>query len=360
MFYDANVCVKKKLNLVGLLQNFSPRKQDDDVMSKNVFRFAWNSILPKPCVQNLLGVLVEIYSRNSEFVLGFGKPLEDSLGMLRGKWEGLEEVKLILSDLWPKHLKHVQSVLARVQDPNLTRKKHKCQFAQGEVIPLEFRVGSGNVKSLEAKVQYIQDWPRPVVEQDVQSFIGLVNYYRKGVNQFATLAAPLTNRCEKSLPVKVDWTEECQRAFDLLKHALVSSQVMLAPDQRRPFVVQTDASQTGLGAVLLQEDQEGNWRPVVYLSKKLITREQNYSAIEKECFALVWALTKLRSYLWGNIFEVQTDHSPLCWLERVKASNQKLLRWSLALQDFQFNVTHIAGKDNVVADTLSRMYQSVK
>uniref|UniRef100_A0A670K722 ribonuclease H n=1 Tax=Podarcis muralis TaxID=64176 RepID=A0A670K722_PODMU len=440
MFCNANVCVKKKVNLVGLLQNFSPRKQDDDVKSKDVFRFAWSFILPNPCVQNLLG-------------------------MFRGRWEGLEEFKLIFSDLWPNRLKHVQSVLAHLQDPNLIEKlgcarfitvmdltkgywqiplspeaseksaftthvglyqfkvlpfglrnapaafqrlinflihdmsefccaylddlavfseswpehlKHlqrvlarlqeanltvkmsKCQFAQGEVVYLGFRVGSGSIKTLEAKIQCIQEWPRPLVKKDVQSFIGLVNYYRRFINHFSTLAAPLTNLCKKSLPVKVEWTEECQRAFDLLKHALVSNQVMLAPDQRRPFKVQTDASQSGLGAVLLQEDSEKNWHPVVYLSKKLIAREQNYSTIEKECFALVWALTKLRPYLWGTSFEVQTDHSPLCWLERGKNSNQKLARWSMALQDFQFKVTHIAGKENVVADTLSRMYQSVQ
>lgn len=109
----------------------------------------------------------------------------------------------------------------------------------------------------------------------------------------------------------MDWTDDCQRAFELLKQALVSSQVMLAPDQWRPFVVQTDASQTGLGGVLLQQDNEGSWQPVVYLSKKLLPREQNYSTVKKECLALVWALTKLRPYLWGNTFEVQTDYSSL-------------------------------------------------
>uniref|UniRef100_A0A670IUR3 Gypsy retrotransposon integrase-like protein 1 n=1 Tax=Podarcis muralis TaxID=64176 RepID=A0A670IUR3_PODMU len=240
----------------------------------------------------------------------------------------------VFSESWPEHLKHLQRVLARLQEANLTVKMSKCQFAQGEVVYLGFRVGSGSIKTLEAKIQCIQEWPRPLVKKDVQSFIGLVNYYRRFINHFSTLAAPLTNLCKKSLPVKVEWTEECQRAFDLLKHALVSNQVMLAPDQRRPFKVQTDASQSGLGAVLLQEDEQGNWRPVVYLSKKLITREQNYSTIEKECFALVWALTKLRPYLWGTSFEVQTEHSPLCWLERGKNSNQKLARWSMALARF--------------------------
>uniref|UniRef100_A0A670J3L3 ribonuclease H n=1 Tax=Podarcis muralis TaxID=64176 RepID=A0A670J3L3_PODMU len=439
MFCNANVCVKKKVNLVGLLQNFSPRKQDDDVKSKNVFRFAWNSILPNPCVQNLLSMFRGKWEGLEKFKLIFSglwpnrlkhvqsvlahlqdPNLIEKLGcakfitvmdLTKGYWQiplspeaaeksaftthvGLYQFKVlpfglrnapaafqrlinslihdmsefccaylddlaVFSESWPEHLKHLQRVLARLQEANLTVKMSKCQFAQGEVVYLGFRVGSGSIKTLEAKIQCIQEWPRPVVKKDVQSFIGLVNYYRRFINHFSTLAAPLTNLCKKSLPVKVEWTEECQRAFELLKHALVSNQVMLAPDQRRPFKVQTDASQSGLGAVLLQEDSEKNWRPVVYLSKKLIAREQNYSTIEKECFALVWALTKLRPYLWGTSFEVQTDHSPLCWLERGKNSNQKLARWSMALQDFQFKVTHIAGKENVVADTLSRMYQSV-
>lgn len=118
-FCNANVCVEKKWDLVGLLQNFSPRKQCGYVMSKSVFRFDWDSILPHLCVQNLLGILVEIYSRSPEFVSdqpAFGKLLENPLSMLRGRWEGLEEVELIFSKSWPEHLKHVQRALAQLQD----------------------------------------------------------------------------------------------------------------------------------------------------------------------------------------------------------------------------------------------------
>ena len=121
-------------------------------------------------------------------------------------------------------------------------------------------------------------------------------------------------------------------------------------------MLQTDASETGLGAVLLQEGGDAHLHPIAYLSKKLLPREKALSTIEKECLAIVWALGKFRPYLWGRRFRLETDHSPLCWLSRMKGSNGKLLRWSLALQDYDFDVVHIKGRDNILADGLSRVY----
>ncbi|CAM4553814.1 unnamed protein product [Lepidochelys olivacea] len=147
---------------------------------------------------------------------------------------------------------------------------------------------------------------------------------------------------------------QCQEAFRALKEALVSGPVLANPDFDKPFVVFTDASDTGLGAVLMQEDEKGERHPIVYLSKKLLPREQHYAAIEKECLAMVWALKKLEPYLFGRHFTVYTDHSPLTWLHQMKGANAKLLRWSLLLQDYDMDVVHVKGSANLIADALSR------
>ncbi|CAM4449571.1 unnamed protein product [Caretta caretta] len=119
-------------------------------------------------------------------------------------------------------------------------------------------------------------------------------------------------------------------------------------------MVLTNASDTGLGVVLMQEDEKGERHPIVYLSKKLLPREQNYAAIEKECLAMVWALKKLEPYLFGLHFTVYTDHSPLTWLHQMKGANTKRLRWSLLLQDYDMDVVHMKGSANQIADVLSR------
>ncbi|CAM4623445.1 unnamed protein product [Caretta caretta] len=118
-------------------------------------------------------------------------------------------------------------------------------------------------------------------------------------------------------------------------------------------MVFTDASDTGLGAVLMQEDEKGERHPIGYLSKKLLPREQHYAAIEKECLAMVWALKKLEPYLFGRHFTVCTDHSPLAWLLQTKGANAKFLRWSLLLQDYDMDVVHVKGSANMIADALS-------
>ncbi|CAM4708783.1 unnamed protein product [Caretta caretta] len=134
----------------------------------------------------------------------------------------------------------------------------------------------------------------------------------------------------------------------------MSDPVLRAPDFDKPFLVTTDVSERGMGAVLMQKGPDQEFHPVVFLSKKLSERESNWSVGEKECYAIVYALEKLRPYVWGRRFHLQTDHAALKWLHTVKENNKKLLRWSLALQDFDFDIQHIAGASNKVADALSR------
>ncbi|CAM4534652.1 unnamed protein product [Lepidochelys kempii] len=133
----------------------------------------------------------------------------------------------------------------------------------------------------------------------------------------------------------------------------MSDPVLRAPDFDKPFLVTTDASNCGVGAVLMQEGPDQESHPVVFLSKKLSERESNWSVSKKEYYAIVYALEKLRPYVWGRHFHLQTDHAALQWLHTATGNNNKLIQWSLALQDFDFDIQHVSGASNKVADALS-------
>ncbi|CAM4698043.1 unnamed protein product [Lepidochelys olivacea] len=260
----------------------------------------------------------------------------------------------IFSDSWADHLEHLQKVLERIREAGLTVKAKKCQIGLNRVTYLGHQVGQGTINPLQAKVDAIQKWPVPKSKKQVQSFLGLAGYYRRFVPHYSQIAAPLTDLTKKKQPNAVQWTGKCQKAFNQLKATLMSDPVLRAPDFDKPFLVTTDASERGVGAVLMQKGPDQEFHPVVFLSKKLSERESNWSVTEKECYAIVYALEKLRPYVWGRRFHLQTDHAALKWLHTVKETNKKLLRWSLALQDFDFDIQHISGASNKVADALSR------
>ena len=215
------------------------------------------------------------------------------------------------------------------------------------VVPKLPVVGS---KKIEAVLHYKQ----PVTKTDVKAFLGLSGYYRKFVPQYASISAPLTELLKKGKPEQVHWNTQCDEAFQTLKRKLSESPVLRMPDFSRPFVVQTDASEVGIGAVLAQTDEKGYEHPIAFASRKLKPREQKYAVIEKECLAIVWALGFFYPYLYGQHFVVETDHQPLKWLQQMKNKNQRLTRWALSLQPFKCDIRHRAGAEHKNADGLSR------
>ena len=190
----------------------------------------------------------------------------------------------------------------------------------------------------------------------MRAFLGLTGYYHKFIPSYADLAVTLTDLTRKSAQNRVRWTSECEEAFQSLKKALCSKPILRSPALDKQFILQTDASDRGVGAVLSQEDIEGQEHPVAYFSRKLLPMETWYSTMEKECLAIKLATHAFRVYLLGRKFTIQTDHRALEWLHRLKDNNARLVRWSLALQPYNFQVRYRTGRANGNADALSRAF----
>ena len=165
-------------------------------------------------------------------------------------------------------------------------------------------------------------------------FLGITGYSRKFLPNYASVVIPLTDLTKKSALNRVVWTEKCQQAWQRLKDLLCLAPVLKSPDFSQPFILQTDASEGGVGAVLSQEDNMGKDHPVAYYSKKLLPRDVRYSTVEKACLAIRLATDFFRVYLLGRLFTIQTDHRASQWLDRLKDTNPRLARWSLALRPY--------------------------
>ena len=263
---------------------------------------------------------------------------------------------IIFSGTWDQHLQHLEAVMGALRQADLTANAKKCQVGLTETNYLGHTIGRGCVKPQQRKIEKIRDWPRPVTRKQVKSFMGLMAYYQKFINNFSTIASPLYDLTSKGHPNRVIWSPEAEAAFQRLKEALCGEPVLRAPDFQRPFVLHTDASGTGLGAVLAQEF-DGEEHPITYISRKLLKHERNYATVEKECLAIKWAIHHLRYYLWGRQFALVTDHAPLRWMSTSKDHNARVTRWFLELQDYKFTVEHRPGKSIPHADALSRRYE---
>ncbi|KAI2643107.1 Retrovirus-related Pol polyprotein from transposon 17.6 [Labeo rohita] len=264
---------------------------------------------------------------------------------------------VIHSERWEEHLSHLRRVLTELRRAGLTANPRKCHLALSEAKYLGYQVGRGLIKPQTRKLEAVQAAPRPSTKTQVRAFLGLAGYYRCFIPNFSSIASPLTDLTRKGQPEKVVWSAEAEEAFQRVKKALTSEPVLRAPDFNRPFLVQTDASDTGLGAVLSQVT-DGEEHPVIYISRKLTKPERNYAAVEKEALAVKWAVLELRYYLLGRRFTLITDHAPLQWMAKTKETNARVTRWFLALQDFHFDVQHRSGASNANADGLSRLWSA--
>ncbi|GFT31918.1 retrovirus-related Pol polyprotein from transposon 297 [Trichonephila clavipes] len=248
-------------------------------------------------------------------------------------------------DTWESHIEHMETVLQRIKRAKLTIKPSKCKFAQQNVKFLGHIVGQSFRTPSEIKVQAVLEFPTPRTKIQIRAFLGIAGYYQKYINRFSVIAAPLTDALKgRAKKGEIKWTTECENAFRELKGKLIDKPVLYTPNFEREFIVQTDASNAGMGAVLTQLTEQGEEHPILYLSKKFSEVEKRYCTTEKECASIVFAIKRLHYYLDGNSFLVMTDHNPLVWLNRNVSSNPRLMRWALALQPYNFRIVHRSGK----------------
>ncbi|GBM57968.1 Retrovirus-related Pol polyprotein from transposon 297 [Araneus ventricosus] len=222
--------------------------------------------------------------------------------------------------------KNRDQIMSKIKDAGLTIKPIKCKFAQGRVKYLGHIVGRGITTANEVKIKAVLYYPVPTTKSQVRAFLGLSGYYNQYIPMFSSIVASLTEALKGKLRQgKINWTEECTRAFKELKDKLSQQPILYAPDFNKEFILQTDASNSGMGVILAQKDDNDKEHPVLYLSKKFSETEKKYSTTERECAAIIFAVRKLQCYLDGHTkFLIMTDHNPLVWLKNNVSLNHDL------------------------------------
>ena len=259
---------------------------------------------------------------------------------------------LIYSKTVEEHKNHLHLVLSRLRENDLKAKFSKCAFWKEEVHFLGHVISAKGISVNPNKVVAIQAWKRPSTISEIRSFMGMAGYYRRFIKDFSKISSPLTNLTRKNQAFV--WTEKCEQAFIKIKEALINAPVLRVPEGNENLVVYTDASGSGLGAVLMQQDQV-----VAYASRQLKPHETRYATHDLELAAVVYALKLWRHYLLGAKFILYTDHKALKYLFSQKDLNMRQHRWVEFLAAYDLDILYTPGKANKVADALSRQHAKV-
>ncbi|UYV80731.1 hypothetical protein LAZ67_19001552, partial [Cordylochernes scorpioides] len=282
----------------------------------------------------------------------FERMIDSVLGSL--KWNMclcyLDDI-VVYAPTFEEHLRRLQLVLSCIQKAGLSLNHKKCLFGSRRIKILGHLVDANGIHPDPDKVEAVSKFPRPRNISELKSFLGLCSYYRRFIENFADKARSLHDllKTEKHFY----WDAAQEKAFEVLKTALISEPVLGHFDESADTHLHTDASGHGIGAVLLQI-QGGKERPIAYASRSLTKAENNYSTTEKECLDVVWSISEFRPYLFGRPFTVVTDHHSLCWLVGQKDPSGRLARWALKLQEFDVTVIYKSGRKHKDADCLSR------
>ncbi|WZY72224.1 hypothetical protein YC2023_004464 [Brassica napus] len=256
---------------------------------------------------------------------------------------------LVYSKSFNDHIEHLRAVLDVLRKESLFANLKKCTFGTDHLVFLGFIVGADGVKVDPEKVRAIREWPIPKTVSEVRSFHGLAGFYRRFVKDFSTIASPLTEVIKKEVGFK--WGEAQELAFQCLKEKLTNAPLLILPDFNKTFEIECDASGIGIGAVLMQEK-----RPIAYFSEKLGGATLNYATYDKELYALVRALQTWQHYLWPKEFVIHTDHESLKYLKGQHKLSKRHARWVEFIETFPYVIKYKQGKENIVADALSRRY----
>ncbi len=259
---------------------------------------------------------------------------------------------IIVGRTFTDHLQNLQAVFDRLRKAGLKLQPAKCALFQHQVVYLGHIVSREGIATDPEKTSKVADWPQPTTSREVQQFLGLASYYRRFIKGFAVIAKPLHRLTERNVPFK--WTAESQAAFEELRQKLVTAPVLGVPDFSREFIIDTDASDVGIGAVLSQAQDDGTEKVISYASRVLSKPERRYCVTRKELLAVVTFVRHFRPYLLGRHFKLRTDHGSLTWLWNFKNPEGQLARWLEQLQEYDFEICHRQGRKHSNADALSR------
>ena len=252
-----------------------------------------------------------------------------------------------------EHATRLEEIFSRLRDAGLKIKVSKSKVMQREVEFLGHVVSSEGVKMDPGKVSAILNMTEPGNAKEVRAVMGMFSYYRQYIPNLSTLAAPLFELMKKN--ARFDFNHKCRVAFQLLKDEVASDRIMAYPNPERPYILDTDCSGVGMGAVLSQVNESDEERPVAFYSRTLSPAERKYSVTKMEMCAMVAGIRHFHHYLLGRRFTVRVDHHSLIWLRNTKAPTGILARWLETLASFEFDVVHRAGRLHGNADGLSRL-----
>lgn len=259
---------------------------------------------------------------------------------------------LIFSTSLQEHIQSLTLIFKKLAEHNLKVQFDKCSFMKKDTEFLGHVLTSEGMKPNPNKIKCIEEYPLPTTEKQLKGFLGATGFYRKFVKDYAKIAYPMIRYLKKGSKINTN-DPEYRQAFEILKLNIMKHPILKFPNFNKPFTLFTDASNYAIGAVLTQEGQ-----PVCYASRSLNDHEKNYSVTDKEFLAIVWAVGYFRPYLWGNRFKIITDHLPIKYLNKRytgKEFSQRNQRWMLKLQEYKFDIEYLKGKENKVADFLSRI-----
>jgi hypothetical protein len=251
------------------------------------------------------------------------------------------------------HKRKVAQILEKLQEHNLFLKPEKCHFHKREVEYLGVIVGKGQAKMDPVKVQGLTDWPTPTNLKELCSFLGFGNYYKDFINGYSHVAQPLYELTKKN--IQWHWNDQADYAFKTLKSVFTAYPVLRNPDLNKRYILDTDASQFAVGATLSQHFSD-RVHPIAFFSKSLLPAERNYDIYDQELLAIIYAIKAFRHLLLGaqQKFLIRTNHENLKYFKSLQKITTCQARWNTFLQDYDFEITHIPGKNNTIADILSQ------
>lgn len=262
---------------------------------------------------------------------------------------------LVYSSTFSEHIERLNLVFQRFREANLKLKPSKCFFLQKELTFLGHTISAKGIKPNDEKIKIVKAFQVPKTAKNIKQFLGLCSFYRRYVPNFAKISAPLNELLRKDK--KFVWSDKCQTAFEQLKEALINPPILAFPDFSKPFLLYTDASGEAIGYVLGQI-QNGEEKVIAYAGRTLEKPERNYGISELEALAVIEAVKYFRPYLYGRKFTIFTDHKNLQWIFKTSDLKGKMARYSVILQEFDFDIQYKPGKQLANADALSRLQEN--